>query len=258
MATPDFTFSKIRGQIPVYLADADRALQSHLKTAGLSASFQDVYRASLFADSVLHGLSTNRLRPSSAGAISIIRRIPLLVSIGQSWVARTELRQFCELMLWTIYFTDHPVEWKRFTAASGTGFTRDQRLPISYAAHREAAFYLDYAEERMEEDPSGIGTTAVRQMKQVIRQLNAAVHPGRLARLPGGFPPFDSISDPEVRAFAKLQKQTFSSCCLVLAAFQLNRFNNLPAMGRSALEWLVGPKLKKELRAGPFGIPMAP
>jgi hypothetical protein len=66
---------------------------------------------------VLTGLSTPNLKPSLNAARSIVLRFPMLTAIGQGAISKAELRRFLELIFWTIYFTDHPVEWSEFNSS---------------------------------------------------------------------------------------------------------------------------------------------
>jgi hypothetical protein len=169
-------------------------------------------------------------------------------------VAEVELRRFVELILWAIYFTDHPIEWRNFHDNTAGGFSQDARKPISYAAHRELGFYLEYALELMEAEPSGLGTKAIENVKQAVKKLNSAVHAGRLARESGRVPPHELISEQSLSSFGKTQRLTFSSCGLLLAAYRKSKFNALNAMARAYFDWLIGARLRREVRKGPFGL----
>jgi hypothetical protein len=137
-----------------YLADSRLIVDECISSASATEHFVEVYRASLSADSVLAGLAGVDLRPSLNSARNIVLRIPMLTAIGQASVAKADLRRYLELMLWTIYFTDHPIEWNEFQKQTAAGFARDQHKPISFSAHRELGHYLDYARELMESEPS--------------------------------------------------------------------------------------------------------
>jgi hypothetical protein len=89
-------------------------------------------------------------------------------------------------------------------------------------------------------------------VKQAVKKLNAAVHAGRLARQVGKVPSHDDMSEAAIQSFAKIQRQTFSSCCLLLAAYRRPRFDSLNAVSRAYFDWLLGAKLRRELRKGPF------
>jgi hypothetical protein len=187
-------------------------------------------------------------------ARSLSVRVPLLIGIGQSSVAETELRRFAELIFWTVFFSDHPVEWQNFSAKTGAGFSQDSRKPISYAAHRPLAFYLEYAVELMNPEPSGLGVKAVKGVEQAVKKLNAAVHAGHLARAQGKIPPHDDVSEKALQSFAKIQRLTFSNCILLFAAYRRSKFDRLNAVSRAYFDWLIGPKYKREIRKGPFGL----
>ena len=238
-----------------YILDANSLIEESLKQVQASSAFGDVYHISLSADTVLSGFRDPRLHPRVAGARSIILRVPLLVGIGQQSVAMVELRRLVELVFWTVYFSDHPVEWRAFAATSGSGFSQDTRKPISYMAHRELSYYIEYARELMGEEPSGLGAEAVEAIKQVSHELNAAVHPGQIAQLVGRKAPHEDVSDSSLRKFSRRQRRVFSSCCTLLAAYRRAQFDRLSAAARAHFDWLVGPKVRRQVRSGPFGLP---
>ena len=244
----------LRIQVREYLTDSERLTTACIAKVAGSAVFPDIYRASLSTHTILGGLSGTGLRPTLAPARSIAVRVPLLVGIGQSSVASAELRRFVELILWTVYFSDHPVEWRTFLANRTKGFTQDVRQPISYAAHRQLNAYLDYAHELMNTEPSGLGKTSVEGVRQAVWDLNSMVHAGRIAREARKLPPHDDVSDSALQSFLKIQRATFSNCCILLGAYRRERFDKLNAVSRSYFDWLIGPTARKKVRAGPFGI----
>jgi hypothetical protein len=237
-----------------YTKDAGTTAAANLSRAESSATFRQIYHCSLSADAVLRELSTAELRPAMNGPRSIVLRVPLLVAIGQPAVARTEIRRYLELIFWLIYFSNHPIEWLEFKGSIGAGFSRDARKPISYAAHRELQGYFEYATELMEGDPSKIALTALADLKGLIHTLNAAIHPGELARRNVKFAPFDEIDEKSLENFLSLQRGVFSNTCLLVAAYKQARFEKLTAVTRSHFEWLIGPKVAKKLRSCQFGL----
>ncbi|HEX8144760.1 MAG TPA: hypothetical protein VF553_19480 [Pyrinomonadaceae bacterium] len=249
------TSAKLRQLVADYVTDSRNIAQQSLAVAESSLAFQEIYQISLTTYTILGNLSSRTLRPPLTPARNVAVRVPILVSVGQASVAQVELRRFVELIAWAVYFTDHPVEWKVFTNQPRTGFAQDMRKPISYAAHRELGFYLEYARELMEPEPSGLGIKAVDNVKQAVRLLNAAVHAGEMAKASGKIPPHDDMSEQSLRGFAKIHRLTFSSCSLLLAAFHRNKFDQLNAVSRASFDWLIGATLRREVRKGPFGLP---
>lgn len=245
---------KLKELVSEYVDDSKDISVACLKSSLGLSQFRDVYHAALSTESVLAALSNGSFRPSLNSARGVILRLPMLVAIGQASAAKVELRRYLELVLWTIYFTDHPVEWQEFEGKSGKGFSRDPHKPISYAAHRELAHYFDYARELMESEASGLAKQSIDKLKQANYALNAAVHPGQLARTKGKLTPFEQPSVELMRDFAKLQRDVCSNTCLLLAAYRVSKFNNLPAVARAHFDWLVGSALRKAVRSGPFGL----
>lgn len=254
MTHPKRLKSHLKQQVQDYLSDSKSIVEQCVTSAASAPLFSEIFRSSLSTDSVLAGLSTPNLKPSLNPARSIVLRIPMLTAIGQGTIAKAELRRFLELLFWTIYFTDHPVEWSVFKSQSGTGFARDQHQPIAYAAHRELGYYVDYARERMESEPSGLGTQSLNELKQVSHQLNAAVHAGQLARAKGKSAPFESPEQKLLQDFGKFQRAVFSNSCILFAAYRRAQFGALNAAARTEFDWLVGTKLRKQIRSGLFGL----
>jgi hypothetical protein len=246
--------TQLRQQIDGYIAGASSIIRDSLAAAQPSAAFGDVYHISLSADAVLRGLTTPRLQPRLVAARSIILRVPFLLGIGQQSVAMVELRRFVELACWTVYFSDHPVEWRSFKAESEAGFSQDTRKPISYSAHRELGYYVEYARELMHSEASGLGLKAVDGIKQVSRELNASVHAGQMAHATVMKAPHEDISEAGLRKFGAVQRRVFSNCSILLSAYCRPQFDRLNAASRAHFDWLVGAKVRKEVRQGPFGL----
>lgn len=245
---------QIQSMMEQYLKDTRLIIDESLAALRRSKAFRLIYKTSLAADAVLLKLSNNRMKPSLNTLRSIDLRIPLLVAIRQTSIARVELRRFIELCNWSIYFTDHSVEWTHFASEPKKGFQNNIENPISYCAHREASFYSNYVLERMKDEPSGIGHQAISSLKQISSELNAAVHPGDIAISTQKIPPVDDISEQMLMNFNKTQKTVFSNSCILIAAFNRKQFGKLPPMHRAYFDWLVGTKLKKNIRAGAFGL----
>ena len=244
---------QLRSQVASFLNATKLSVAESLSSAGASEAFREIYKLSLTTHTELGGLGGSGLRPAVAPARNITVRIPVLIGTGQFSVAEVELRRFVELIVWTIYFTDHPVEWEHFI--DGTrGFSQDSRRPISFASHRELSFYTEYAFELMEREPSGLGTTALSNLKQALHRLNSNVHAGHLATLTSAIPPHDEMDEASLRSFSKIQRLSFANCCLLLAAYRRKKFDRMQAIARDHFDWLMGPKLRKDLRKGPFGI----
>lgn len=246
--------SELQAMADEYLADAVALLSKSLNSLRKTSQFRSVYRNSLAADAVLSKLLTQNVRPKASAARSLILRIPFLAGMGQIGVANIELRRFIEVIFWSIYFTDHPVEWESFERDPSRGYERDMRSPIQYCAHREAGFYADYAKERLRSEPSKLAVSAVESLRKNQSILNADVHPGKLTRAKTRIPPLEKDLPAVLKQFGALQKSVFSQSCILIAAVNRNRFNNLQASERAHFDWLVGSKAKKLIRGGPFGL----
>ena len=219
-----------------------------------SAGFTKIYQVSLATDSVLSKLLQSNQRPPPHAVRAIVKAVPLLVCARQLGPAQIELRRFMELIVWDFYFEEHPVEWDRFSTNPTHGFTRDDKDPIEYCAHRELDFYLNYAKSRVIDEPSKLASEAVAKLRLLKGTLNEAVHPGSGAHLTRRAVPLDTIDEKALRGFGELQRSVFGSACLLIAALRRRRFDNLPPMHRAHFDWLMGDKLAKTIRSGPFGI----
>lgn len=246
--------AELAEQINAYVGSAESFVKASLAAAQGSTAFADVYHISLSTDAVLRGLTNARLQPRLVASRSIVLRIPFLVGMGQQSVATVELRRFVELVCWAIYFSDHRVEWQCFQQEPGAGFSQEGRKPISYAAHRELNYYVEYARELMQAEESGLAVEAVDGIKQASHQLNASVHAGHLAHATLMEAPHEPISDAALRKFSAIQRRVFANCCLLLSAYCRPQFDKLNAAGRAHFDWLVGAKIRRKVRQGPFGL----
>lgn len=246
--------NEIQDMAEKYLSDTHLIVDNSLATLKKSGAFRLIYKTSLATDAVLSKLQKKGIKPSLNTLRSIDLSIPFLVAIRRSSVAMVELRRFIELCNWSIYFTDHPVEWMHFASDPKKGFQSNIENPISYCAHRDASFYSNYVLERMKDESSGIGHQAISSLKQVSFELNAMVHPGDIAISKTMIPPVDAISEQDLMKFNKIQKAVFSNVCILIAAFNRKQFDKLPPMHRAYFDWLIGTKFKKDIRAGTFGL----
>ena len=255
MASPLPHTSQVGQWADDYLVDADERVKRSFGGLKKSSAFREIYWTALAADGAFEKLSTPRWKPHPRAGRSLILRLPLLVAAGQVSVATIELRRLVELAFWTIYFTDHPVEWSSFSSSPGEGFFPTVDQPIRYCAHRGLRFYLDYASERFDADPSGLAKEAVKQIRRTGDQLNAIVHPAHLSVAPGKIPPFEDVSDVALRSFLEVENKIFGNVCLALAAFFRAKFDKMPPMYRANFDRLIGSAIAKQIRSGPFGLP---
>ena len=247
---------EVAKQVSRYAADAESISVDCIHKAKSLAEYRQTYSSSLFADTVLGGLATANLRPGFSAARSIVKRIPLLVAVGQGSIAKDELRRFLELALWNVYFSDHPIEWLSFLKQADGGFSRDQGKPISYAAHRELNWYLSYCQELMAEEPSGVAKAALDEIGSVKSTLNTGVHAAHLVkgRSAAHRAPYDEVSVKELASFNNLQGQVLGCSCIVLAAWNTKKFNRFTAVQRACFDKLIKPVLRRRIRQGPFGL----
>lgn len=246
--------TKVQEMLARYLDDAQTGVTSAMHASQSSNEFRHVFRVCLAADAVLAGLSVPAWKPSLSAPRSLVRRMPLLISLGQLGVATMEMRRFSELVFWALYFSEHPVEWSSFEKGPGKGFAKDIKTPIVYCAHRELAFYMNYAAERLEDEPSGIPRSSIGKLRQAQSKLNAVVHPAALAGQRSLSPVWDDVSPSNLTKFGLTLRAVLSNAVVVLAAFRTSAFDNMTAPRRAHFDWLVGTQLSKRVRGGPFGL----
>jgi hypothetical protein len=237
-----------------FLTEISVAISEAHDTLKRSVEFRKIYRVSLATDAVLSKLLAYSKCPPPHAARAIVKSVPLLVSTRQLGSARIELRRFMELAVWDLYYQDHPIEWERFKSNPTHGFTRDDKDPIEYCAHRELEYYLNYAKSRVSAEPSRLAGQAVEELRSLKGELNEAVHPGLATSLIGHHIPLDTIDEPSLKDLVELQRSVFKSCCVLIASVRRRRFDRLPPMHRAHFDWLLGNQLAKKVRSGPFGL----
>jgi hypothetical protein len=245
----------IKSNVDEYCKDTQVIVGECVGRVRSESDFREIVKATLATDTVLARLSTRREAPRISAARGLMQRVPLLVAIGQLPASRAELRRFIEVTLWTIYFTDHPIEWRAFCQDVGRGYAKDINAPIAYCAFRERLFYSNYAIELFEKEPSGLAQLAAKKLSTVFAELNAFVHPGHVATTTPLRPAWDDVTKKELKQLAMLHRNVCSSACMVLSARFRKQFDRLPPVGRAWFDWLVGSQLAKKLRAGDFGLP---
>lgn len=246
--------SDLENQSKRYLADSGSLLTRSISSFKNSKDFYELYKICLASKAVLTELDSPRFKPALNSLHTISLRIPLLVAAGQSAVVKVELRRFVELTFWTIYFTNHPIEWQNFSGTRGTGFSRDTHRPITFAAHRELNAYMEYAREYMEAEPSGVALKALNMLEDDKNQLNSAVHAGEIARAPLLNVPVDPFSQKDLKRISALVKRILGHSIVLIAAFDKDKFDHLPAGPKAYFDWLIGASFQKKIRLGPFGL----
>lgn len=245
--------SQIRSDSNSYLEELQRLVtKSGTKHVG-SQHFVAIYKITLAADAIFSKLSRS-LKPSPTACRSLIQKIPVLIAISQPGTAQLELRRLIECAFWTIYFSDHPVEWQEFVDKPGKGYARDQASPISYNARREPIFYRNYAKERYLREPSGLIGPSINELEKSYSELSASLHGAAKSTTPRLHPAFEQIEDKDLDRFAKQYKKIAANVLMMLCAFAPGKFNNLPPVHRAWFNWLVGPPTSKAIRGSKFGL----
>ena len=244
--------AQIRADVDSYLTEASDLVSSAVAELGTSSNFRTIYKAALATDAVVGKIST-RVTPTRAVSRSIVQRVPVLVCLSQLAAARVELRRFIEAVFWTVYFSDHSVEWRSFESNPTAGIDSDTSRPINYCAHREPSFYRNYARELFSDEPSGLVTEAVVELGTYYGSLSSEVHAGATSTRKRLTPAFETPSEQELAAFAKTQRSIFAAGCVVLCGFDTSAFDRFPPVHRAWFDWVIGRRRAKAVRAGSFG-----
>ena len=246
--------AQIREDVSSYLLEASGIVKDRTEKLEVSGEYRNIYKSCLATDSVLKKLSTSRETPRLNVARGLIQRVPLLVAVGQLPACHNELRRFIEVVVWCIYFTDHPIEWQSFSGEPSRGFARDIATPLTFCAFRERAFYSNYAEELFIRESSGVAAVAAKELSVSYNELNADVHAAHIATTTSLKPAWDSPTNTELSSLAKRHRSICANACVVLAAYFRQRFDKLPPVHRAWFDWLVGSNVTKKLRSGQFGL----
>jgi hypothetical protein len=255
MGSPVPHSNAVHDMIVAYAADAADMTAKYLSRLRNSPEFQTIFKVSLATEAVLGAMKSRWLRPRPCSIRSITQQIPLLVLLGQLPVATRELRRVVELCFWTIYFSDHPIEWGSFMASPNLPVVRELETPISYCAHRDAVFYANYARERMGAEPSKIALTSINELRKLISErLNYAVHASEIASTGRKMPAFSTCSKQELMDFGTLYRQVCAHACIAICALDRWSFDRLQVMQRGLFDWLITRKTSKSIRAQEFGL----
>ncbi|MBP6865702.1 MAG: hypothetical protein KBC32_10625 [Candidatus Didemnitutus sp.] len=244
--------SQLNVALQKLISDATQAKTAGASSFSGSPRLKHLYRLCNAVDGVLDGLDAPQMKPSLQAARSIVLNQPVLLLYSFMSEAFVDLRRFTELIMWNIYFTDHPVEWREFL--ENAGFSRDIERPISFCAHRELGFYLAYAKELLEREPSGLAAESLEGLQAAVRELNKHAHGATLAALTRREDVLTPRSDADAKALCDQASRVFTHATVVLCAVHRKRFDKLGAAPRAYFDFLVGAPLAKKIRAGQFGL----
>ena len=206
---------------------------SRTRRLGDSSDFRSTYKATLAADAVLSRLASSRCKPRLSAHRTVVRRSLAAFSLGQPGLSRLALRQAIELTFWTIYFSEHSVEWVSFEGNPSLS-RGEPTSPIRHAAHREPAFYRAYARELFESESSRhylrLGGSAVSRLWSPV----GGDSPNKHRYKPRLGPAIEDQSARQLAAFRKIHREVCASICIALAALTTSRFKRVPA-GSSGL-----------------------
>lgn len=108
--------------------------------------------------------------------------------------------------------TDHPREWAALESEPGRPFERDSSQPITFAAHREMSYYLNYAAELFRQEPSGIALKATDTLKTEYSNLSAIVHPSDMLTIELPIPPIDSPTNAKLNQLMERHRAVCWAC----------------------------------------------
>jgi hypothetical protein len=244
----------LRQQIVDYLDEVVTLAGDYSTALAKSGAFTSLFKTTLAGDTVLAKLSSTE-KPRLAAARSILRRIPILIAVGQIRAADGYVRKLIEVIFLCMYFTDHPVEWLEFTTSAASGISREFSTPIAYNARREPSFYANYTKELFRKEPSGLAQSAAQDLSVAYGDLSVSVHaaaPSVQGKLSEAHDPVDEAS---LHAFAETYKRSAADVSVLVAARFQRKFDRLPPVHRAWFDWLIGKDRAKRLRTGRFGLP---
>ena len=213
--------------------------------------YRGLFKASTAAFSVLTACAHHE-HPLLEAAATIVRRQPMLCLCAQTGSAQSDVRRFLELIIWYVYFVDHPIEWQVFLEQP-TGYTRADDRPILYCARRNFQWYMDYARERFSKDASLACGPAIESLANGWKDCSRFVHAGVREKGSDLQPPFEMPTQATVRQFQSQCRDAFASGCLLLSAVYPPQLSSLTAVDRAWFDWLVGPTASKAIRSGEVG-----
>ena len=246
--------SQLNAALAKLVSVAVKSNKQSIASLASSDRMKQLYRSCCAIDAILDELDDGRMRPSLQAARSIVIQLPILLLFSFPDNALVELRRFLEIVFWNIYFHDHPIEWRCFSQDPASGFSREVERPISFCAHRELGFYVNYSQELFSDEPSKIAVEAVVECQSVIRDLNAKVHAAALARTRRRQVKFTVCSYTEAKYLCDKSLKVFSSAALILCAAHRKRFDRFGPVARAYFDLLIGPKMAKRVRSGRFGL----
>jgi hypothetical protein len=165
------------------------------------------------------------------------------------------LRRFIELVIWFIFFSDHPVEWSELERTPEKGTVWSQEKPISFLAHRDFGWYVDYAKERLTDEPSGVTGSEIGILFRSYSEISSVVHAARNAFPPGELSaPFDSIEAAKLQRIQVSQRDIFRAGCICVVAVKPSLLTKLEAVERGWFDWLLGRSTARTIRSAPFGV----
>ena len=168
-------------------------------------------------------------------------------------MSRLALRQAIELTFWSIYFSDHAIEWVSFEANPSLS-RGDPSSPIQHAAHRDPSFYRAYAQELFGSESSDIASEAVELLSRDYGSLSVEIHPTGMSKIRRLRPAIEDPSAQQLAACRRIHREVCASMCIALSALGTNRFNALPLVHRAWFDWLIGPRRAMKIRSGRFGL----
>jgi len=245
-----------RSEYQVFIEDLGTAINSFLDDADGNAQFKAIYNKGIAAFHVLNEWKHDspELLGAAAGAT---RRAIALVCIRQYSLVNVELRRFIECVSWYIYFTDHPVEWESFKANPTRSWKKKSNKPIQTAASAPTNYYLQYLEERMKDEPSGLAKSAVGVFRTEYGKLSNYIH-GATPAMDGSLALTFDREDPYQHSEMKTQCfKIFKNGCILVAALKVSLLVNLNATNRQYFDRLVSPQTAKKIREQHFGLQKA-
>ena len=245
---------EIAAALDEYLSEVGVFLRESSAEFRGNEQFKFIFRTAFASHAFMEGLNRDGNAKRLAQAMYLVRLTPFAVLMRQYSLGYVLLRQLVESVFSLIFFWDHPVELKAFLATPDSNTANEPGKPIHYLAHRELSFYVNYASERFESDPSGLAKDAVSALSGVIKEFNRHTHFRYSVAQSDQFRSLELENPKSLPVFASLYRATMSKVAIILAAALKEHFDSLSPIQRAHFDWLVTSGLAKRIRSQQFGL----
>lgn len=240
-------------EFEVFIQDSKDAIGAFLDDNLNKRDFKAIYRKGMYASHILKiwAVNSQELLEAAAG---VAKRVIALFSIRQYSLVNVELRRFIECILWFTYFIDHPVEFEQFKGQPFRSWRDKPKKPIETAASSSIHFYLQYLEERLAYEPSGLAQKAVDILQNEYDTLSTYIHGARPAMDGTLSLTYDQEDKNQNRQIRQRTHKILKSGCIIVAALKSEWLDELSPKDRIYFDKLVSPSTAKKIKENIFGL----